>query len=219
MTAIYLFSGLGTDERIFRYIDFSGFTVHCIQWIAPLKGETIQSYARRLTPQIHSYKPVLIGVSFGGIMAVEVAKIIAVDKIILISSATTKYELPFCYRLAGTLYLHKLLPTGLLKHPNHFTYWLFGIKNKKDKDLLAAILRDTNTHFMKWAIEKIATWQNMYKPAPLVHLHGTKDRILPYRFIENAIPINDGGHFMIVNKAELLTAMLRNILSSSIIPS
>ena len=215
MIPVYIFSGLGTDERVFQYIDFSGFTVHYIKWVTPLKAETIQSYAKRITEQIHVHIPILIGVSFGGMMAVEVAKLIAVDKIILISSAKTRHELPFYYRLAGILQFHKLLPARLLKYPNRFAYWLFGAKTRLDKDLLAAILRDTDKDFLRWAIDVIAKWNNEYKHTDLIHLHGTADKIFPYRFIKGAIPVQAGGHFMIVDKAELLTTMLRKFLSLS----
>jgi len=215
MIPVYILGGLGTDERIFQYIDFSGFAVHYIKWVSPVKAETIQSYAKRITEQIHVQKPILIGVSFGGIMAVEIAKLIATEKVILISSAKTRNELPFYYRLAGILQFHKLLPARLLKYPNYFAYWLFGVKNRRDKDLLAAILRDTDKGFLRWAIGTIATWKNKYKHTNLLHLHGTADRILPSSFIKDAIPVQAGGHFMIVNKSDLLTTMLRNLLSSS----
>lgn len=143
MAAIYIFSGLGTDERVFQYIDLSGFAVHYIQWITPFNDEPLADYAKRLSTQIHHRKPVFVGVSFGGMMAMEVAKYIAADKIILLASAKTKHEIPFYYRLAGSLQLYKILPARLLKHPNLFSYWLFGAKTKQDKKLLAHILQDT----------------------------------------------------------------------------
>lgn len=43
-------------------------------------------------------------------MAVEAAKEIDVEKIILIATTKTKNEAPFYYRYAGHLELHKLLP-------------------------------------------------------------------------------------------------------------
>src|SRR5690349_13133403 len=95
-----------------------------------------------------SKSTILIGVSFGGIMAVEVAKLIATEKVILISSAKTRHELSFYYRLAGILQFHKLLPARLLKYPNYFAFWLFGAKNQRDQDLLAAILLNTDKDFL-----------------------------------------------------------------------
>ena len=108
MKTIYIFSGLGADERVFNKINFGNKKVVYIKWILPTKDENLGHYAFRISNQIQTYKPLLIGLSFGGMMAIEVAKHIDTEKIILISSAKTKYEIPFYFRLAGKLSLHKI---------------------------------------------------------------------------------------------------------------
>ena len=123
---IYIFSGLGADERVFYKLDFSGFDVTFVNWIIPFDKETIEQYAARLLDQIPTKNPVLIGLSFGGIMAVEIAKQIATQKVILIASAKTRNEIPFYFHLAGILHLHKLVPVAVLKTSNFVTNWLFG---------------------------------------------------------------------------------------------
>ena len=85
MKTVYVFSGLGADERVFYKIDFGNCAVIFIKWIAPKKNESIECYAVRITAQITTTHPVLVGLSFGGMMAVEVAKHIATEKIVLIS--------------------------------------------------------------------------------------------------------------------------------------
>jgi hypothetical protein len=67
---LYLFSGLGADRRIFQKLDLSGYIVHYIEWIPPLGDESIEHYASRISNQIKEPNPVLIGLSFGGMMAV-----------------------------------------------------------------------------------------------------------------------------------------------------
>ena len=133
---LYIFSGLGADERVFQRLNFSGFSTTFIKWIVPNNNETIENYATRLIEQVKSTKPTLVGLSFGGIIAVEVAKQIDTEKVILISSAKTKNEIPFFYRLAGQLGIHKLLPTRLLKNSNFITNWFFGTGSAFDKQLL-----------------------------------------------------------------------------------
>lgn len=84
---IYLVSGLGADERVFRYLHFSGAGVFHIQWIDPLKNELIEPYASRLSSQIMtSDNNSVIGVSFGGRIAVELSTMRAFSKVIIISS-------------------------------------------------------------------------------------------------------------------------------------
>src|SRR5690606_32143599 len=106
---IYIFSGLGADERVFQQLDFSNFRTTFVEWIVPQDPDTIEQYATRLLDQINSTKPVLIGLSFGGLIAVEVAKQIDTQQVIIIASAKTRHEIPFYYRIAGRLGLHKLL--------------------------------------------------------------------------------------------------------------
>lgn len=84
-TDIYLFSGLGADQRVFQSINIPLYNLIYIQWIEPNINESMESYAERLLTQIKSLNTIFLGVSFGGIMAIEVAKLIEVEKVILIS--------------------------------------------------------------------------------------------------------------------------------------
>lgn len=212
MKSIYIFSGLGADERVFTKLDFSGFDVTFISWITPFANETIENYALRLTEQIKTNRPILIGLSFGGMMATEVAKLINTEILIVIASAKTQQEIPFYYRFAGMLKLHRLIPTVALKTPNFFSNWLFGTNNKEDKEMLASIMLDTNEAFLTWAIDKIVNWKNDTVHKNLKHIHGTADRILPYCLVKSDIKVNGGGHLMTLNKAEELTEVIRNLL-------
>lgn len=209
MKRIYIFSGLGTDKRVFQKMDFTAYNTIFIDWISPNKNESIESYAKRLTEQIKDEKPTIIGLSFGGIIAIEVAKIIQTEKIILIASAKTKNEIPNYFRIAGKLNLHKLVPEKLIKLPNFISYWFFGTENKKDKVLLAEILKDTDEIFLKWAIDKIVNWKNEFEHKNVIHIHGTTDRILPFKYINCNIKVIKGGHFMTLNKAKELNQIIK----------
>jgi pimeloyl-ACP methyl ester carboxylesterase len=209
---LYIFSGLGADERVFQRLDFSGFSTTFIKWIVPQEKETIEHYANRLIEQITTTKPTLIGLSFGGLIAVEVAKIIETEKVILIASTKTRNEVPFYYRFAGQLGLHKLLPTGLLKDSNFITDWFFGTSSTFDKKLLKQILIDTDPIFLKWAIDKVARWTNQTPTKNTFQIHGTSDRIFPISFVKSKVKIKNGGHLMILNKADELNKIIRKLL-------
>jgi len=209
---LYIFSGLGADERAFQNLDFSGYAVTYIKWIQPQKSEPIENYAKRILDQIKTARPLLIGLSFGGLVAVEISKLIETEKTILISSMKTKSEIPFYYRLAGKFRIHKLLPTGLLKKSNFITNWFFGAQTRFDKQLLKQILMDTDSVFLTWAIDKIVSWKNIEKIQNLVHIHGERDRILPLKFINYDLSIEKGGHLMALNKSKELSGFLRQII-------
>ncbi|WP_260129909.1 hypothetical protein [Elizabethkingia anophelis] len=74
MDKVYIFSGLGVDERVFDQINFEGLDVEFIDWIKPLKKESLSEYAKRISSELTADNPTLIGLSFGGILAVEISK-------------------------------------------------------------------------------------------------------------------------------------------------
>lgn len=214
--AIFVFSGLGADERVFRKIQFQGFLVTHVKWIPPLQNESIDSYAKRILTQIASPNPILIGLSFGGIMVIEVAKLIGTEKVILISSAKNRDEIPFYFRLAGSIRLHRLIPAEFLKSSNFLSNWFFGAETPEEKALLKNILEDTDPVFLKWAIDKILTWKHFGpNPVQLNHLHGDRDRILPIRLVQSPIVIKGGGHLMTLDKNEEINRWLAEILKEN----
>jgi pimeloyl-ACP methyl ester carboxylesterase len=211
MKELFLFSGLGADRRVFEFLDLSGYRLHYIEWIEPKKRESIEEYAKRLLPQITEPNPILLGVSFGGMIAVEVGKLIQTEKIILISSAKTKSDIPALYSIIGRLKIHKLLPVNLMKKLPAFANWFFGVKSECDRKLLNRIIQETDEIFLPWAINTITNWNNETGLPNITHIHGTNDHILPSK--EANYLIKDGGHFMIVNRASEVSKIIHKILA------
>ncbi len=209
---IYLISGLGADERVFKNLNFGDFEPHFIKWIEPFKNENLPDYAKRLLPQITTEKPLIVGVSFGGMIAVEISKLIYYPKVIIVSSAQTKKDIPEIYRFLGSLKIHYFIPSFILKSANFVTYWLFGVTTFEDKKLLKAILEDTNIHFLKWALLAISTWKNETMNDDIIHIHGNNDKILPLKNIHSVdFKVVNGGHLMILNKAQEINSILKNL--------
>ena len=211
----YLLSGLGADGTVFQYLDFEGVEVEYMEWLSPLPKETLPAYAKRMTQKITTPHPILVGLSFGGMVAMEIAKQIPVKKVILISSAKERKELPWFYRFSAKLKLQKILPYTLIKRTNGFTYWLFGATSAHEKALLKEIFRKTPTTFLKWAINAILTWKNTEISTHILHIHGDKDRILPYKNVKDTLCITGGGHSMIVNKAHEIAPLINKFLNNA----
>ena len=146
-------------------------------------------------------------------IATEIAKQIKTEKIILISSIKSKEELPFLYRLAAFLNLNKFVPQQLYKQTNLFIYWLFGAKTKEDKNLLKAVLQDMDLHFVVWAVNEILNWKNKFIPNNLFRIHGSGDKLLPIKESLNFYQIKNGSHLMVLNKADEVSAALKQILN------
>jgi pimeloyl-ACP methyl ester carboxylesterase len=207
---VYFLSGLGVDSRIFKHLTFSpNINTVFIDWLTPLKKEPLQEYARRIAQKIDTSQSfMLVGLSFGGILATEVIEFVQPQKPILISSVSRRRELPFYYKLAGFLKLNYLLPAKAVNRANWITYWLFGITEKRDKSLLNEILTNTNTSFVKWAVNEILNWKRTQAPANLIRIHGDKDKVLPIINFNPKYIIPDAGHFMIASRAHEISQVL-----------
>jgi pimeloyl-ACP methyl ester carboxylesterase len=212
MSKIVIFSGLGVDRRVFDNIDFGNLDVEFVDWISPLQNESLESYVVRISKKIKEENPVLIGLSFGGMVAVEISKIIKVEKLILIASARNKFELPKLYAIAGELKLNKLIPSLILKKQNFITNWIFGIESKEEKHLLKNILQDTDSKFLKWAIKEIVNWKNESISENCFHIHGDNDRIIPIKNVKTDFVIKKGGHFMTINKAKEIQDIILSLI-------
>jgi len=203
---IYGISGLGADKRIYQYL-----TLKCqlipIDWIVPKKKESIEAYSARLAAQINTNEAfAILGVSFGGLVAVELSKIVKPDLTILVSSAETNKELRTLYRLIGKLKIVPLVPTFLFNPPRVIANWLFGTQQKK---LLNEILDDTDLSFAKWSINVLVNWKNKEKVTnPTLKIGGTQDKLIPQKKSNNVRLLEQGAHFMIVDRADEVSNMI-----------
>ncbi|HEY0299232.1 MAG TPA: alpha/beta hydrolase [Arachidicoccus sp.] len=215
---VYFISGLGANEKIFQRIQLpEGFEPVYLNWINPLNDETFESYARRLAQQIESGTDfILIGLSLGGMIAVEMNKFLAPKLTILISSAVNKNELSSWTLFLGILGISNLI-TERMYHTNSFyTDNFLGIKSVEDHALQKEMLSKAPIEFFHWAIPKIVRWQNEFIPERLLRIHGTKDKIIPFKNAEGIIAIKDGTHFMVFNRANEINKILSEELPAAI---
>lgn len=212
---IYFVSGLGADERVFRELKFEGYRPVHIHWLDPERGESLSSYACRLAEQIQSDRPILVGLSFGGLVAMEIAKQIDVEQVILLSSAKTTAEIPFYYKIFRWFPLHRVFPfKTLLWAVYWFAYWVFSAETVEERKLLKAILLDTDPRFLKWALHRVVVWQNHIVPDSLHHIHGLRDRLFPIRWIKPDVAIEKAGHLMVLNRASQVSDLITQIIEA-----
>jgi hypothetical protein len=155
-------SGLGADERIFGKLKLPDqFTIHHIYWLPVSENESIENYCMRLSDQINRTSPfTLVGVSFGGIIAIELSKKLAPVQTVIISSFCNKEEVPKFYLLLGRLKLYKMLPVQFLLKPNNMIFRLFGANKQVEKELLKNIMLETDPGFFQWAVDQLFSWDN-----------------------------------------------------------
>lgn len=212
---VYFISGLAADSRVFKHIHLpAGYETIHLEWITATKNESLESYAGRLAVKIDSSKPfILIGLSMGGMVASEIAKIYKPVATILLSSAATYKQFPFRFKIAYHLKLYRFIPGQFFKSVSLIKR-LFTTDSGEHKKILEQVIKDSDPAFIRWALEAILKWRNETIPYPMWHIHGSKDEILPMRYTKPTHIIKKGTHLMVMSRAEELNKLIEEIFTT-----
>ncbi len=207
---VYAISGLGADRRVFSALNLDCDLEH-IEWIAPLNlNERLEDYALRLSENIDFSEGVIVlAVSFGGLIATELNARKKIDSLILISSCDTHKGINPFFRYLK--FLIPLLPKRLLKPPLTLACWAFGTKQRS---LLKTILNDSNLDFNKWAIYKLLNWTRERGAKNVLKINGANDKLIRPESDRNTVLIERGEHFMIVDRADEVSAIINRELNN-----
>ncbi|MFT3677486.1 MAG: alpha/beta hydrolase [Chitinophagaceae bacterium] len=212
MQRVYFISGLGADKRVFEKLDLSWCDPVFVSWIKPLPKESLSDYAIRIRQQIADSSPTIVGVSFGGMLAAEMLRTDPSIKVILLSSIQNSRQLPGWYRLGKYLPLYRVLPRFLLLPGGMAGQWLFGARSAAARQTFRQIALNTDTDFVRWAIWSILHWKSATDLLPIMHIHGTKDRILPRPAGVTTDIIQDGGHLLPLEYPAIISQLLKKYI-------
>ena len=215
MKTIYCISGLGADERAFSKLEVDGYNLKVIPWLEPHTKETIQHYAKRMRADIEGEDPVLMGLSFGGMICIEIAKQIPVQKIIIISSIKSSLELPQWMKTIAWLKLNKILPVGSSKITEPIQNRFLGITTEEERTMVTISRKTANRKYVKWAVNEAINWKNDWQSPDIYHIHGESDNMFPIKKIKADFTIKNAGHFMIVNRADEVSRFINQILHTT----
>jgi pimeloyl-ACP methyl ester carboxylesterase len=213
---IYAISGLGANERVFDKLTLpANYNLIFIPWLLPHENESMENYAERMAQGIsHSEDFVLLGLSFGGIVAQEVARIKKPKILLLFNTVKSDAEKPLWIRVNKYLKLYRNFPYSLLNR-GPLISWFSGFMQllNSHRPNLDELYSMRDELYTRWAFEQMAWWDRQEElTCEVYHFHGNLDIVFPYWNIKNAIKINGGGHLSIYVKANDVSAKLRNIL-------
>jgi len=202
---VYFMPGMSANSLIFEKIKLpDGFISHFLEWIPPEKGEKITNYAKRLSKLIDHENPILIGVSFGGLIVQELSKIIKTRKVIIISSIKTNKEASVSMKFAKKTKSYKYLPVSWLDDFGNLIAFVFGPRIKRKVDLYKKYLSVRDKNYLEWSISTIVNWKQEEPIKNVIHIHGTRDLIFPVINLKNYIPVEKGDHAIILKRADWL---------------
>lgn len=217
ITHVYLMPGMAANPTIFEHIKLpeDRYEIHWLAWKIPDKNETLSAYAKRMAVDIRHNNSVLLGVSFGGMLAQEMSLFLTLKKLIVVSSVKSHHELPKRLKLLKYTKAYKILPTQLVSNIDLLAKYAFGETIKKRVALYKKYLSVNDKVYLDWSIKQIVCWEQE-KPHPdAIYIHGDKDVVFPHSCQGDCIVIKGGTHIMIINKFKWFNENLPKLIEQS----
>lgn len=217
---LILLPGLGADHRLLEPQRAAFPDLIVPPWFPPEKNESLPDYAARMAERVRPLRNgrlVLGGVSFGGMLAFEMARHLRPSAVVLIASCCTRRGLRWVYRAGRPLW--PLVPAWTWNAVKLIGSPTIRFTSRTDGRLraeLLAMLRGMDNRFLHWTVQAILGWKP--KPldgVPVVHIHGRRDLMIPARRVEADVWLPDGGHLINVTHAKEVNAFLRDVLSNA----
>jgi hypothetical protein len=171
---IFLFPGQGSDSNIFNNFTVKrDYQVRRIKYPMPPKNCTMKQYAQLLVSQIDTSELyIFIGVSLGGMLAVELSEIMHPKQVIIVSSAKNRKELPFRYRFQKHLPIYKIIPKSVIKLGSLILQPIVEPDRNKYKEVFKKMLKSKNKTYLKRTIQMIVQWERTNYQKQVFHIHG-----------------------------------------------
>ncbi len=222
-TSIVLFSGLAADASVFvgQKLAFPDLVVP--QWPSPLRNETLDAYCQRMAADLKGAgnqveeKLIIGGASFGGIVALHMAKFLKPRAVILIGSVRRPAELPWIAKIARPLGpLIWIIPVRLMqlccaplasKSARRFFPHLRG---------LAWQFRRCDPQVFRWSLARILDWSETPEVAcPVFHIHGEKDIVMPVRRTKPDETLPGGGHVISITHPSEVNRFIQSVVQQA----
>lgn len=213
-TNVYFVSGMCYNCSVFDKLKLpQGYVKKYIEWHVPHPGETLEEYTRTMAKEIDISIPfVLVGYSFGGVIIQEMNKFLSPIKSILISSFKGEEEIPILFRAAKRINVSERIPMRVYASTDFMTEAFNRFVYHMSTAELATMMTFIDPVYIKWAIRHITDWVPQDKYKHLYHIHGTQDQIFPYELIQDAFPVEEGDHLMVMKKADMVSSIMSSIL-------
>jgi len=213
MIPIYCISGLAADHRLFAKLSISGYELVPLPWVPHSADDNMASYAQKIAKGVTDEHAIVMGLSFGGMLATELARMHPGWKVFLVSSAKTTAELGYDSAFLRAISEREILPAALFNKPYFPVLFMLGATSDEDKQLLNQVIKDSDPVFNRWCVNTILNWSNDSFTANITHIHGTADKVIRSGNVHPNYWVEGGSHIMIYNRAAEVSKIISDCLA------
>ncbi|HEC45055.1 MAG TPA: alpha/beta hydrolase [Bacteroides sp.] len=179
----------------------------------PERKMSMRDYALSFIPRIDTNRKfILVGVSLGGMISTELADTLSPERVIIISSAKCRDELPGRYKFQKYVPINQITPKKMIKWGSKILAPIVEPERKQDT-LFRSMLMAKDPAYLKWTVNMIIDWKRKEYDSCIVHIHGDNDSTLPIRNISYDYLLPEGSHMMVYIRAEEVSELINKILA------
>ena len=214
MSDVILLPGMGADGRLFA-AHASQVSFDVPEWPSHREGESLPAFAERVAARLPSVPQVVGGASFGGMVSLELARIVGAKAVVLMGSCREPAQVAPMLRFLG--HVAPVVPAACFRVGGWNRRVLasaFGPLNAQQASVLFSMAEASSPSFIKWACRAVLEWSPGLVGVPVFQIHGDRDRIIPVHRVQATEVIPGAGHLLNVTHAAEVTAFLQHVVEA-----
>ena len=215
---LVLFSGMGADARLFQSLRIPEAEIVTPAHAEPAQEETLPHYAARIADSLKIQPADIVGgISFGGMVAGEIARQRPVAGLILLGSCLRPDRLPRSYRWIERFGV--FIPDFLLSFRSWrpLVRWRFAPLTHEAESCLIDMAHASDCAQIRTFGRMVMNWNGVKNiDCPIVAIHGDRDRVIPLHCADAHVILKDAGHAFTLTHADETISAIRVFLRTRV---
>jgi hypothetical protein len=204
----YLIPGMGANRRLYENYQLPG-KIHHLEWEYVEGAQTLADYARHAAQKIQTSNNIIVGSSMGGMMAVELSRIVRPMLTILISAPTGRHQFPISLKMLDLLGIHRALKPNALFKLSKLCDTFMGFKTTEQREMFYEMMQSNGPDFLHYSVRAVLGWKNTHSPdGAFVQIIGDRDTLFDCRKIPGSIVLQGSGHFSTFEKSAEICSII-----------
>jgi pimeloyl-ACP methyl ester carboxylesterase len=214
----YLIPGMGADHRIYQKFKLEHGNVHYLNWVDARDSRTMTDFAHIVAEKIQTQNNVIIGSSMGGMMSVELSRIVNPLATILISAPTGVHQFPKILKAVKQSKIHKAVTPKTIPYFYKLADTFMGFKSQQQRDMFYEMINGLGPKFIHFSVKAVLEWDNRDEPSgKYLQIVGSKDVLFDYRKMKNPIVLQNGGHFSAFDRGEEVSQIINDYVKREVL--
>ncbi len=214
----YLIPGMGADQRIYQNFNLRYGKVHYLNWVDAQDSKDMKDFAKIIANRITTENNVIVGSSMGGMMSVELSRIVNPLATVLISAPTGIHQFPRILKAAKQSKIHKVVTPKTIPYFYKLADTFMGFKNPQQRQMFYEMMSGLGPKFIHFSVNAVLEWDNQEEPSgKYLQIIGSKDVLFDYRKMKNPVVLENGGHFSAFDRAEEVSNIINNFVEKEVL--